>query len=304
MNWKIASAVTTLFIGSVLLIGQKSDDTNPAVPCQRPLTYQIADLDPRFDTDKKTIRKIMRKVEGLWKTALNKDVLKYSKSGTVKIDLVYSNSQQRTNEEQRMAKRIERTKLQIMSLKVDIENLRKSYQHKKESYQQTSDTYHKTVNRLNSQIVLWNEQGVDLNEKTKEIKKMKQKVQNLKSIGDRKHKNAQFMRSRINNKIERLNTLVERSKKIASKYNNKFSQSHRFNQGKFIKENNKQRVEIYEFGNKAELKTVLTHETGHALGIKHVDNSKSVMYYLMGEQNIFDLKLTNEDKTALQNICK
>jgi len=47
----------------------------------------------------------------------------------------------------------------------------------------------------------------------------------------------------------------------------------------------------------------LAHELGHTLGIGHVDNPQSVMYYLMGEQDLKNPHLTKEDLDALKNVC-
>ena len=60
-------------------------------------------------------------------------------------------------------------------------------------------------------------------------------------------------------------------------------------------------ITIYEYTDANSLKRVLAHEMGHALGINHVDNPNSIMYYL---NNAKTFALTKEDETALVNVCK
>jgi predicted Zn-dependent protease len=65
----------------------------------------------------------------------------------------------------------------------------------------------------------------------------------------------------------------------------------------------KRKINIYQFDDIERLTLVLAHEFGHALGLTHVGNPKSVMYYLTDRQDTRNLKLSEEDIRAFQYRC-
>ena len=61
-------------------------------------------------------------------------------------------------------------------------------------------------------------------------------------------------------------------------------------------------INIYSYDGLPELHTLLVHEFGHVLGIDHVDDQYSVMYYLLNEDNRGG-ELTDVDIAALGSSC-
>jgi len=102
----------------------------------------------------------------------------------------------------------------------------------------------------------------------------------------------------INSRIKDYNVLVG---EINSKVNiiNK-SAGLEFDEGEYISDSKGERIDIYEFTGKLDLKRVLAHELGHALGLGHVENQDSIMYYLNKSKND---KATAEDKAELREVC-
>ena len=56
---------------------------------------------------------------------------------------------------------------------------------------------------------------------------------------------------------------------------------------------------IYEFSSLDDLRLTLAHEFGHALGLKHTQDPKSLMYPRIKEQDAKDFQLTNTDLKLL-----
>jgi Matrixin len=92
--------------------------------------------------------------------------------------------------------------------------------------------------------------------------------------------------------------LVESYNQAVEVYNKQYGYEKEFTQGDF----DGSKINIYKFSDTNELVTVLVHEFGHALGIGHVDDASSVMYYLLGDTND-SLLLSQADKDAFQAQC-
>lgn len=294
MNSKILGAISVLIIiGGLITISRSSDfaiaSTDSVQPCEQPLTYRFGNIDSRFNITKKELAAIMEKVEELWATALDKDLLDYQKEGKVAIHLVYGEDQKRTEAERTYAKRIETKQREIETKQREYDLAVKRYQRKKEDFQSTISEYNQAVESYNHA--------------ENRLKRMEREINRLKSSMDRKQQDLETQRQQTIKKSRQLNQLVEEQNRMAANYNSQFSEPKKFDQGRYIKQGNSEKINIYQFANDAQLKTVLAHEVGHSFGLGHVGNPKSVMHEMMEKQNIFNLQLTDEDIAALKNRC-
>ena len=246
----------------------------------------------------------MRKVEELWESSLDRDLLNYSENGEVAIHLIYSEEQQRTAEERRLSERIQRNKRQVDMLEGELKRLKKSYQSRQQELKKSLSDYSAAVNTFNDTIEKWNKRGGVPQSEKSTIEQMRRKIDRLETEINRKEQNAEMVRRRANAKTDQINRLIQTQNRMVDAYNEQFGESRKFDQGRYIRNGEDQRINIYQFGNLAELKTVLAHESGHAFGLNHVENPKSVMYPVMAKQNIFNLSLSEEDLKAIRERCK
>lgn len=276
----------------------------PTAPCSEPLTYTIGSIDSRFEINGDELRDVMRKVEELWESSLERDLLNYSENGEVAIHLIYSEEQQRTAEERRLSERIQRNKRQVDMLEGELKRLKESYQSRQQELKKSLSDYTAAVNKFNDTIEKWNKRGGVPQSEKSTIERMRRKIDRLETEINRKEQNAEMVRRRANAKTDQINRLIQTQNRMVDAYNERFGESRKFDQGRYIRNGEEQRINIYQFGNLAELKTVLAHESGHAFGLNHVENPKSVMYPIMAQQNIFNLSLSEEDLKAIRERCK
>jgi predicted Zn-dependent protease len=86
-----------------------------------------------------------------------------------------------------------------------------------------------------------------------------------------------------------VNTLIRKSNSLGAK---------KFTEGRFNPNTNT--IDVYQFSDRLKLKRVITHELGHALGINHNENIRSIMYSVNSGTTTM---LSKEDMAALKDVC-
>jgi len=307
VNLKALGLVSLLtVVGGILTVNYGSiyrNSPSTTEPCTEPLTYQFGDIDSRFDITEQKLSETMKEVERLWATAMDQQVLEYRKDGKVVIHLIYGEEQKRTESEQLLTNEIQTKKDQIEVLEEEYENLRTTFQEKQKDFESTLAEYNEKAREYSELANKW--KGKKIPEETyKKLKQMEKEIKLLRPTVERKKDTMEMLSQKTNTKSRKLNRLIDIQNELISKYNNRFGVAKKFNQGRYFRKGDDERINIFQFSNIAQLKTVLAHEAGHAMGLDHVENNpQSIMYPIMGKQNIFDLSLTDEDIAALKNHC-
>jgi len=110
------------------------------------------------------------------------------------------------------------------------------------------------------------------------------------------------------NKIESLNSQIKQINQQQSLLNEAIKQINlattvgpeTFHKGLF----SHNQIQIYGFTSFDDLRLTLAHEFGHALGLKHTTDPKSLMYPRLKEQDIHNFKLTDSDLNLLGSFYK
>ena len=301
----LAGLFSVVLIGGFLAFNQSmnsNDSARTTEPCEEPLTYQFGNIDSRYDISRKQLREVMNKVEALWATALDKKVLSYNDNGKVTIELVYSEDQERTDREQELSKQIREKKIETTVAEDKYNRLSSKFKTQRSKFQQLVSEYNSLIETYNELRKQWQDKEIPEDVK-KKMEQLKYKISQKEITVNNFQRDLEELRKKTNKQSRELNQLIDEQNKLINKYNSQFSKPEQFDQGRYLKNGPEEVVRIFQFSNLSELKTVLAHEMGHALGLQHVENSQSVMHYMMGSQNIFNLSLTEQDIAALKERC-
>lgn len=271
-----------------------------AGPCDSPFEYSIGRVDPRFNIDSNEVATLAHNAESIWEKQSGKDLFLYNPAAQFKINLVFDERQRQSLEAADLEEKLEKLKITDTNLKAQYDQLYAQYQAKLSAYDSAEKKYSRDLADYNKEVSYWNARGGAPSE---EYEKLKDEQDDLDAaLSDLKKKQKE-----LNSLIVQLNSLASQQEKIIGNYNksvatyrSKYGGSREFEKGFF----NGQEINIYQFNEDSDLKLTLAHELGHALGIGHVENPQSLMYYLIGEQDLDNPILTDEDKAELKNICE
>ncbi|NBC66668.1 MAG: matrixin family metalloprotease [Bacteroidetes bacterium] len=300
VQWMIAALVAILIlIGTGLFDGGSQVKT----PCSEPITFHAGDIDERFSISKEEVIRLMEEVALLWSDAAGTTVIEYDEDGEIALNLVYAEEQQLTDREKQFRDRLEHEEFSINALENEYTRMNKEYEQEVEKYDEDSRELQESIDHLNVWVRQINDQGGFNEEDLNRFERRKAEIDQVKMDLERTERALKRKAAELNDKITFLNKKVEAKNRLVDEYNRQFTGTRKFTQGAYEWSNDSRTINIYHFLDKNELRLVIAHEMGHALGITHVSNPKSVMHELLEQQNRRDLELTGEDIRAIQSVC-
>ncbi len=289
------------------LVGKRVYLTVTKQRCSKPIKYSLGTLDEEFNISKEDLLNALKEAEKVWEESAQKNLFDYDPEADFKINLIYD-ERQKINQEKKALE--EYTKEIESKLKKWDEEYRKMDREYSDLFDYLISAGEKLTNEMydhNMEVIGYN-YGFEYDKKRE--KKLNKRGRELNARRDKLIRQENY----LNSLAKKMNDLAEEQKKLTEEYNKKITEFNKkydlengreFDDGEYRREINKQEINIYAFWDQRDLVRVLSHELGHALGIiGHVGNSESIMYYMNEDQGQEEsLKLTNEDKMALEGVC-
>lgn len=269
-------------------------------PCEKPLEFSVGEIDSRFGISKDELIALAQEAEIFWDESSEKNILAYNPDANFKINLVFDERQVQTMEAQKLEQDLNNLKLSQEELLQKYEASNAKYEKMMKEYEASLKKYEKKLKEYNKDIEYWNEKGGAPED---EYEKLEDEQKELKDD----YKKIEKQRNAINDLVKKTNVFAKDEKQLINAYNNEvityksqFGDTHEFEKGVF----NGSAINIYQFQKKSDLRLTIIHELGHYLGLGHTENSKSIMHYLMGDQDLENPILTDEDKLELKRVCE
>jgi hypothetical protein len=274
---------------------------NQLQPCQRPIAYSIANLDPRFGLTKAEVLADIQKAEKIWESPINRQLFEYSPTGDLKINFIYDYRQKATNELQKMGIALKDDQSTYNALKAKYNSLVVSYDKEKAQLDILLSIFNADKSAYEKDISYWNSRGGAPKEEYAVLEQKKNDLNNQIAIINQTKDALNGLADAINSAGMILNKLIATLNLQVSKYNTVgASTGKEFNEGEYVRDAGGTVINIFQFNDNNQLVRVLAHELGHALGIDHLANPKAIMYYLNEGGNE---KLTADDLSALKTLC-
>lgn len=289
----VLGIAATATIGYLLYINLNTS------PCDQPLTYRIGTFDTKFGISKEDFIATLESSESIWEKPAGKNLFAYSPNGKIPVNLVYDDRQALTDRNKILTNKIEETKMSADAVQVEFQNLKNIFSQKNAEFTALQNSFTARLNTYNTNVEYWNTRGGAPENEYKKLATEKDTLATLRTELEQKYQDANAVAGQINALIDKYNLLVDHANTDVRTVNSTAGQE--FSEGEYIEDTHGARINVYQFETKEKLRRVLAHEFGHALGLDHNDNPKSIMYKLNQSSNIIP---TSEDMAALRIICK
>ena len=282
----------------VAIIGAGYWYQSTAYVCPAPLAYRLGDFDDSFALTKEEALAEIAAAEAVWEEATGRDLFTYQEDAVFTVNFVYDERQEESDSERTQRRALDETRERNDALFVTIDALERDYETLGNAYRTEVATYEARLTAYNDEVRQYNDRGgapeevfASLEDErtalNRESARLNEVADELNTLG-----------TELNELADRGNQEVEAYNRAVAIYNEQYGHAHEFTQGDYQGD----RINIFEFSNRNELRTVLVHEFGHALGIDHIDDADAVMYYLL-EDTESAPTVTSNDLAAYTAVC-
>jgi len=275
-------------------------------PCDKMLEYSIGRFDTQFGISKEEFKSYIADSEKVWEKALGRQVFVYKPEAEFKINLIYDERQLSTTQKQKTEFGLSAVEDTFKKLDSEFTTFKNQYESEVASYEKELAIYKERKAAYDAAVSFWNKKGgapaSEYQTLEAERNYLNSETQNLNN----QTISINRMAKQLNILLKERNLKAAEYNKVVENYNKKYGHGLEFNQAEYVgnPSTGSGEINVYQFGNKKDLTLALSHEFGHALGMDHTENPKSIMYYLTGINTETTPTLLAEDLAELNRVCK
>lgn len=270
--------------------------------CDAPIPYRVEEADPRFPLDSAAFRRGAFEAESVWERGLGRDLFLYDPSAPLVIRTEFDERQKMTYEAKDLESKISAYESESKRLDGAYDTAVAKYEKESAEFRKTADDFNRKLAEYNADVKDWNASGAGTSEEYAALEKRRTKLEKEEKDLVATSKRLDRLAADANDLASRLNRNTTDINRNIGTFKERYGEPKPFVQGLY--DPGIPSVTVFQFEDKDDLRLVLTHELGHALGIEeHVGSAASIMYALMGGQNLEHPALSPEDIAAYVSIC-
>jgi len=298
---KISALLLLLF---VLMNCSRFGDGSGREACSLSFDYSIDTIDGRFNVTEQEVEAAVMHALELWAPAIDSLHVSRSKAGRNSIRFVYDERQEFWDRSVELKDNIVSGMDRINRLKQERDRAEQQYTLKQGEHQQQVNAMNTSVDGLNEWIDEKNQSGGFGAQDIAALDRQKAVLEHSVETEQRLREELEQLEQVFQQLHDRVNRAITFSNQLTDHFNNEFGGSIDFDGGTYQGTGRRGVITVYQFDSNPELKVLLAHEIGHAMGLGHVENSRSIMNKRMGGQYTGgEMQLSPQDVKEIRKVA-
>ena len=303
-------ALTVLAAGLFLALkGQgyfhQARDFNAADQCDIPIHVRAGDFDSRFPVSEQAFQRALDDAIALWESRTDTPLFTRDASAGLSVSLVYDSRQARANKERTVLGNIEEHDAAIERQERSLSQRRDALDRAWAQFERDRERLKEKSGDMEQLVQQWNNGQMHRTPQNRRmLERQKEELNARRTQLEQQQAQLEHRTEQWRQAVDDHNAAIKALNERAESFNDEVSSDSMITMGEYQRENGERRIEIYRANNARELKQVIAHELGHALGIGHVEDTAAVMNAEMSADNAGASGLTSDDLAALTKACQ
>ena len=265
-----------------------------AVPCQVPLAWRIARVDPEFGIADDEAARALAEAMALWEAAVGRDLFRDGDEQGWPVRLVYDDRQARTAERQRLESEVAREAESLEVERAELDALIASRDRETAEHEGLARDLAARLAAHNESVRRWNERGGAPPDTVAASAAAGEALERERASLQDRERELEALRERVRSETARFQERVDRYNASVSELERRFPptevESGLYREAVLREpgrpESVSREIRIHRFDDHADLVRVLAHELGHALGLGHAGVEGGLMSEAYGRGRV------------------
>ena len=267
--------------------------------CPIPINYRLGVIDDSFTITESEAKQYIEQAAAIWEDVSEQDLFVYDEDADFVINFVFDERQATADAQTADLERLDSIAGQNEEFRVQIDGLQSSYESRQSVFDSEKDAYDVDLQLHNDRVRQANDRGGATPAVFEQLESERERLAAVSDELRTEAGNLNSLATQLNELSNEGNILIETYNQKVRAYNDEYGESHEFTQGDY----RGGEINVYKFSDQFELVSVLAHEFGHALGISHIEEPGSLMYYLLDDDLERTQTLSEADIAALETEC-
>ncbi|MFV8834435.1 matrixin family metalloprotease [Aquisalimonas sp.] len=273
--------------------------------CEAPVTVHLDAVDDRFELDRADVRAALHDAVAMWQDASEDPLFRKRDGEGVAVSLVFDERQAGAQARQRRREDLIRVEEQLQADRQRLERRHEALSAESRDFETRQRRLNERVEAYEREVTAWNEGRM---ERTRENRERLEEASRALTV-------AQDALNDERRELERRGEALNREQQVLVReieaFNHQVDAHNReahaatgFEMGQYERRGNRRWIRVFKADDQDELRLVLAHELGHALGIGHVPEADAIMAPHLGADNAGRTALSAADREALAQTCR